>query len=174
VSLIVEDGTGLANAESYISAANADTYHSNRANTAWAALSTPTKEALLRKATDYMLEVYRPRWSGNRATTTQALDWPRFNVPMRDGPSAAGGTWVAYYPLNSVPPAVVNACAELALRANSGDLTPDLSQAIKSEKIGQIETVYQDYSAATKTYRAIDNLLSPLLAAGGGIRVARG
>ena len=175
MSLIVEDGTGKTNAESYISAADATTYHANRGNAAWAALASDTiREQLLRQATDYMLEVYRLRWSGNRATTVQALDWPRFNVPMRDGPSASGGLWTSYYPLNTVPPAVINACAELALRAASGPLIPDLTQAVKSEKVGALEIVYQDYSTATKTYRAIDNLLSPVLAAQGGVRVMRG
>lgn len=172
--LIVEDGTGITNADTYASVATADTYHGNRGNSAWFTLTGSAKEAALRQATDYMLQVYRLRWSGNRATVTQALDWPRFNVPMRDGPSAAGGIWVAYYPLNSVPVAVSNACAELALRANSGPLIPDLTQAVKSRKIGQIEVVYQDYSMATKTYRAIDDLLRPLLVVGGGVRVVRG
>jgi hypothetical protein len=173
VSLIVEDGTGLAGAESYISVVNATAYHAARGNAAWAALASDTvREQLLRKATDYMLQVYRPRWAGVRTTSTQALDWPRYNVPMRDGPGGLGCV-ATYYANNTVPAAVANACAELALKANSGDLTPDLSQAVKSEKIGQIETVYQDYSAATKTYRAMDNLLAPLLANGGGLRVSR-
>jgi hypothetical protein len=119
-----------------------------------------------------MLQVYRLSWAGNRINTTQALDWPRYNVPMRDAPG--GGMWTAYYPNNTVPAAVANACAELALKANAADLTPDLSQQIKSKKVGQLEIVYQDYSAATKTYRAIDNLLAPVLAAQGGIRVMRG
>lgn len=168
MSLIVEDGTAKSDAESYISAADADTYHAIRANTAWAALSTPTKEALLRKATDYMLQVYRLQWAGKRTSTTQALDWPRWNVPKPDV-----GFLLSYYPNNTVPAEVARACAELALKANSGDLTPDLGQQIKSETIGPITTVYQDYSAATKTYRAIDNLLAPFLAAQGGIKVLR-
>ena len=52
MSLVVEDGTGKADAESYISVADADTYHSNRGNTDWAALTTTEKEQLLRGATD--------------------------------------------------------------------------------------------------------------------------
>jgi hypothetical protein len=36
MALIVEDGTGLANAESYVSVADATTYHANIGNTAWA------------------------------------------------------------------------------------------------------------------------------------------
>jgi prepilin-type processing-associated H-X9-DG protein len=173
VTLIVEDGTAKADAESYQTVAGADTYHANRGNVAWADLSTPTKEQNLRKATDYMLQAYRIRWAGVRTTSTQALDWPRYNVPMTDGPGGLA-CLSSYYPNNTVPAAVANACAELALKASAADLTPDLSQAVKSKKVGQIEVVYQDYSSATKTYRAIDNLLAPLLAAQGGIRVVRG
>ena len=47
MTLIVEDGTGLANAESYVSVADATTYHANIGNTAWAAItSDATKEQL--------------------------------------------------------------------------------------------------------------------------------
>ena len=53
MTLVIEDGTGKSNAESYISVADADTYHSNRGNTDWAALTTAEKERLLRIATDY-------------------------------------------------------------------------------------------------------------------------
>ena len=43
MSLIVEDGTGLAGAESYVSVTDADTYHDKRGNTAWATLTTAQK-----------------------------------------------------------------------------------------------------------------------------------
>ena len=78
MSLIVEDGTGRADAESYASVSVADAYHTARGNTAWAALATTAlKEAALRKATDYLGQTYGLRWKGYRMTTTQALDWPR-------------------------------------------------------------------------------------------------
>jgi hypothetical protein len=170
MALVVEDGTGLSTAESFISVADASTYHANRGNTAWATLSPDTCEQVLRKATDYMTEAYRTRWAGSRVSTTQALDWPRYAVPMRDV-GLDGST--ALYPSNAVPQAVKSACAALALKASIADLTPDLSQAVKSKKVGQVEVVYQDYSAATKTYRAIDNILAPLLVNGGGLRVSR-
>ncbi len=173
MSLIVEDGTAKANAESYISVTDASTYHANRGNASWPSSNATQCEQLLRKATDYMLQVYRTRWQAFRTTTTQALDWPRYGVEMRDGPGGLGSIMPAYYPSNSVPTAVANACAELALKALAGDLTPDLTQAIKSKTVGALAIEYQDYSQATKTYRAIDNLLAPLLAAGSGVRVIR-
>ena len=42
MALIVEDGTGLANAESYVSVADATTYHTNYGNTAWTAIIRST------------------------------------------------------------------------------------------------------------------------------------
>ena len=76
---------GGASAESYASVLEADTYHSNRGNIAWTALATPAKEQALRKATDYLTQIYRERWKGYRVDNTQALDWPRLNVGINDG-----------------------------------------------------------------------------------------
>ncbi len=87
MSIIVEDGTGLATAESYISVADASTYFTARGNTTWDALdegeATAAREAALRLATDYMTAVYRDRWEGVRYTEGQALCWPRSGV-VRD------------------------------------------------------------------------------------------
>src|SRR5690606_27756416 len=77
MALIVEDGTGLPNAEAYISVADADSYFAKRGNSAWAALTVDAKEVALRLGADYMAAVYGPRWCGERLTDTQALDWPR-------------------------------------------------------------------------------------------------
>ena len=167
MALISEDGAAKANAESFASVAFADTYHSVRMNTAWAALTTPAKEAALRKATDYMGQEYARRWLGHRATATQALEWPRQWVPL---PSDPFGN---YYASTVIPAPVANACAELALRASTGALTADTGQEIKREKTGQIETEYQDHSRAGTRYPAIDRLLAPLLGSSSGVKLAK-
>jgi len=160
--------SGSATADSYASLVEAAAYHTARGNAAWAALASDTvREQCLRKATDYMVQTYRQAWAGYRTTSTQALDWPRYDVPMRDGPSEA------FYPSDTIPGAVVNACAELALKAATAALAPDLTQGVKRKKVGPVEIEYQDYSRSSKTYRAIDNLLSPYLGAAGGLRVVR-
>jgi hypothetical protein len=157
--LIVEDGTGLPDADSYIATVDANLYHANRGNTAWAGLNTLSKEAALRRATDYMLQVYRWRWAGQRKTITQSLDWPRYEVPMRDAPGGYG-TVSAYYDENSVPVAVRNACAELALRAATGDLAPDVGRVAARERIDVIEVEYTAGAAPWVRYRAVDNMLT--------------
>jgi hypothetical protein len=171
MSLIVEDGTGLANAESYISVADADTYFSNRGNAAWAALSTAQKEQDLRKATDYIGQVYRMRWNGTRVSGVQALDWPRAYVSRDDINYINGEGYVVingyyYWPSDEVPTLVKNACAELAFRASVADLSPDIGQRVLREKVDVIEIEYADHGPQYATYRAIDNMLAPFLAAG--------
>ena len=158
MSLIVEDGTGKSNAESYISVADADTYHSNRDNTDWAALTTAEKERLLRIATDYMVAVYRLRWDGYRYVNTQALDWPRIYVPVRDICSV--NAYPEYVDFDVVPVQVKNACAELALKANNETLLADQTQGVTREKVGPIEVEYDKFSPQFKRYLQIDAMLN--------------
>ena len=158
MSLIVEDGTGLAGAESYVSVADADTYHDKRGNTAWVTLTTAQKERLLRIATDYMVAVYRLRWDGYRYTTTQSLDWPRIYVPVRDILSV--NAYPEYVDFDVVPQQVKDACAELAYKANSETLLADLEQGVTKEKVGPIEVEYDKYSPQFKRYVQIDSLLN--------------
>jgi len=158
MALIVETGSIIADAESYCSVADATTYHAARGNTAWAALATDAlREAALRKATDYMTQAYRSRWQGARYTETQALDWPRQGV-VRD-------SWAVGY--DEVPTEVKYACAELALKAATADLSPDLTQGVTREKVGQIEVEYDKSSPQRVRYAAIDAMLAPYLKSGG-------
>ena len=160
MSLIVEDGTGLADAESYLSVADATTYHTNMGNSvAWAAVGvTAVQEAMLRRATNYLRSRYYNMWEGRAIAAAQRLDWPRWGVPTRDGYGAIAS--------NAVPEEVKNACAELALKAFSADLMPDESQAVKREKIGPIEVEYDQTSSSAPSYVAIDAMLAPFLIAG--------
>ena len=159
MSLICEDGSGKSDSESYISVADASSYHTARGNTAWAALATDAlREAALRRATDYMRQAYRSRWQGYKVNEDQALDWPRYDVEVEG------------YAIDSdvVPTEIKNACAELALRASAADLNPDLTQGVLSEQVGSISVTYDKASPQFTRYRAIDALLSPYLKAGGG------
>lgn len=173
MALVVEDGSGKADAESYISVADATTYHASRGNVAWASVASDTvREQLLRKATDYMA-VYRDRWAGWRVSTMQALDWPRYEVPIKDA-SLLGQSLMAYYPSNAVPVAVARACAELALRAIDGDLAVDLDPPVIEETIGPITTKYAEGAPQQKRFPAIDAMLLPFMTGGAGsLKVVR-
>ena len=159
MALEVEDGTGKSTSESYVSVADASTYHAARGNTAWASLSTDAiREQCLRKATDFMRQAYRSRWQGYKVNEDQALDWPRYGVEVEG------------YAVDSdiVPTEVKNACAELALKASAAELNPDLTQGVLSEQVGPIAVTYDKSSPQRVRYPAIDALLSPYLKAGGG------
>lgn len=163
MALIVESGTGLASAESYCSVAFATQYHADRGNAAWAALASDTlREQYLRRATEYMVAVYRQLWKGYRAYQVQALDWPRAYCPI---PDVVGGTgsFSVYVPMNEVPVVVQRACAELALRAITADLLGDLEQATIREKVGPLEVEYDPNSPQRKRYPQVDRLLKPFL-----------
>ena len=171
MALVVEDGTGKSDAESYISVADADAYFTKRGNTTWLALTETVKEQLLRKATDYLVQVYRMRWKGVRVSATQALDFPRNFMEREDyeastinGYQMLGGNY--YYPADDVPVEVANSCAELAYKANSATLAPDLSRATIREKVDVIEVEYDKSQPQYTQYRAIDNALAPYLATG--------
>lgn len=158
MSLIIEDGSVVIGAESYISVAEADAYHESRGNAAWDVIDD--KEALLRKATDYMVSKYRLRWSGSRVYSGQALDWPRVNVPIVDSP------YRAYHDSNSVPIEVRHACAILALKANSAALTEDQGQKVISVQVGPITTTYEPSSSTVVKYSEVDNMLAPYFSGG--------
>ena len=158
MSLIVEDGTGLSTAESYISVADASTYHSNRGNAAWAALSTDTiREQYLRKATDYMVAMYRNSWQGYKVNGDQALDWPRSGCVV-DGISVDD---------DIVPTPIKNACAELALKVASGDLYADQARGTISETVGPISVTYDINSPQRVRYSFVEAGIAPFLSATG-------
>jgi hypothetical protein len=169
MSLIVEDGTGKADAESYISVADATTYHAARGNADWAnAASDAVREQALRKATDFMTQRYQLRWAGYKLTITQALDWPRSYVKRP-------GIWPSYYERSDVVPVEVQrACAELALRVVQGTtLAPDLQPQVESEQVGPIKTTYARGARQDTEFQVVDMGLSALLVGGNGARVLR-
>lgn len=155
--LIVETGSASALSESYVSTSEVDTYHANRGNTTWATITTAEKEEACRRSIDYMQQVYAHRWHGYKKTTTQALDWPRQEVPQSD---VYG---VVYYSETAIPQILKNAQCELAWKAAQGELSPDLGQKVKREKIDVIEIEYEQGATQYVRYRAIDNMLSSLL-----------
>jgi hypothetical protein len=163
MALVVEDGTGKATAESYISVADAGTYHTNRGNTAWAALTSDTvREQYLRKATEYMDFTYQ--WTGDRTyPTVQALDWPRTGVTLK-GDAIDD---------EEIPELIKRACAELALKVASGELAADLTQGVISQTVGPISVTYDQNSPQRTRYAQVEAMLAPLLTAGGSTNMMK-
>lgn len=158
--LVVEDGSGLSNAESYISVENADAYHAAKGNVVWAGVAS-VKEQALRRATAYIDGRYAGRWPGYRTRgRLQALAWPRSLVVDGDGEDV---------PDDEVPAEVAQATCEAAVRALSGPLITDRTaedQRVKRRKIDVIETEFDTSAAgssARPVYPVIDQLLTGLL-----------
>lgn len=160
MALIVEDGTGKPDAESYVSAADADAYHAARGNAGWTGAEA-AKEAALRRATEYLDGAYRSRWQGLAVTAEQGLAWPRRNVWFNVG-------WLRS---DFVPVQVERACCECALRElqSPGSLAPDLvpGERVVSETVGPLEVEYADNGgsdvASPLVLTAVDRLLAPVL-----------
>jgi hypothetical protein len=114
--LIKEDGTGLANANSYANVADADAYHENHLwATTWTSASTPNKEKALAMATRLIDGSYQ--FHGLRLTSTQALQWPRTGVPNPD----RGDDFAS----NALPADLVRACCEMAREVIALDRTKE-------------------------------------------------
>lgn len=163
MALEVETGSGSAASESYASVADADAYQAARGRTLWATLNTTEKEQALRRGTDWMQQEYAGRWKGTKTSSTQALDWPRYDVCVEE--YLVGS--------NVVPAKVKSACIEMAFRAASGDLLADQGAQVQSVTVGPITKTYAPGARQGKKYAAVDAMVRELLAAGGGIKLVR-
>lgn len=167
MALVVEDGTGKTDAESYISVADTDTYvqlHLRSANTdrvEWLAAATADKEIALRQATDWLDIQFQQRWQGRRSNEDQALAWPRWGVVDFDGYTIES---------DSLPQDLLDATAEMAARGVSGDLFSDIDSpagAIKRtrDKVGPLESEIEYTGSATQqaAYVKAEKIVAQLL-----------
>lgn len=154
MALTVEDGTGVADADSYLSLAAADTYHSDRSQSDWTGTDA-AKEGALRRASTYLDT--RWRFKGAQESSAQGLEWPRTGVVDWSGHDVSG-----------LPTRVKHACAELAVRALTTNLYEDLDRggAVKSESVGSISTTYMDDAPRHRVYEIAERLLAPYLTGG--------
>lgn len=158
MAITVEDGTGIASAESYVSVADADTYWGNRTHTAfytaWDAATTATKEGALREASAYLDATWGQYYRGQRRGYVQGLMWPRSDALDNAG-----------YPLPDLPPEIVAATNELAGRAISARLASDEAKGgkVKRQKVGDIEREFFEGASVDKRYGSVNGILASVL-----------
>lgn len=164
ITLIVEDGSGVSGALSYISVADATTHHTYRGNTRWNDFSPTQQLTAVVRATDYIDKRFGRHFRGIRRSSIQSLQWPRLNA-FDDSGFVFGAD-------GKLPIKLIRATAEYALRAAivqvlapdplkiapSGDMTtgatpvdPDTVPGIvgrKTVRVGPIESTIQYQSAA--------------------------
>jgi hypothetical protein len=160
MALIVEDGSIVDGAESYVTVSEADTYLAARGVAAWAALSPEQKEINLRLATDYLQANYAQRWKGYLVDDLQPLDWPRQMVEVAN----AGVVVPIYYGLDEIPEDLKRAQILLGSYAMVGDLlTPTLTRAVVSETVGDLSVTYDNATPQVKRYPMVAALLGKFL-----------
>lgn len=149
IALVVEDGSGVSGANTYISVADADLYQTNRGRSSWISLDADAKAVALIMATDAIDSLYP--WIGKKKTSTQGLKWPRIEGKTPDGIeivlSDSDG-----FGVEGVPQAVVNACAEAAFLSLTEELfvDDDPRGKVVRKKTDVLETQFQEDSPNLK------------------------
>lgn len=185
--LIIEDGTGVADANSYASAAAARAYAALRGVTLPAAPESGQDpvETMLVLAAQYLDGL---SWIGKLATFTQGLKWPRvLNRPYLGFKFYPSEWW--YYNEGTVdpsyyilPPKLIAAQCQAVLEqsANGVVLQPTSvggidSQFVTRERVDVIETTYSEKigTLTTPTMLTVNALLQGLLVVGGGAGAIR-
>lgn len=161
MAFTVEDGSGVEDANAYITVDFANDYFSERGITAWTG-ADGLKQIAIIKATDYIEKVYGMAFLGYKNDAQQSLSWPRNGEDEETG----------------LPKALKQATAEYALRALSAALVSDPTHESKfitaeSKKVGPIEKsfTYSEADGVTilAAYPAADLLIRPLILAGGRV-----
>lgn len=131
MALIVEDGTGVPGATSFIDVQYVRDFAAARGRTV-PAEDTPIEQSAV-VAMDY-LATLETRLKGQRSYDAQSLPFPRMYVRIGN----------ANLPYDAVPEDIKKAQAELTLATLDGfDLMPTLDGAeVKREKVGPLETEY--------------------------------
>lgn len=162
MSLIVEDGTGVDSANSFISVASAGSYLGTRSDT-WTNASTVEQENALIEAGIYLNSL---NWKGIKYGRDQYMAFPRYRFRDEDG---------YLYDYNVVPRNVTYANAEAAvLLLDNYELMPSVkpSDLVKRKKIDVLETEYFARATTGKTsFAVLDALLRGFLISAG--RIAR-
>lgn len=166
MALVVEDGTGLSNADSYESLVNASSYATSFGRTEFLALSTDAlREVRLREATQFLDTFYE--WPSRQLLVTQSLQFPRETLSL-EGRDITG-----------IPVQIKTACKELATFPGLPSLVPDADlskyvyRSVKVEGLAKQER-FRD-RVIPRHYWVVEGLLRGLMlgALTGGINYNR-
>lgn len=150
MAIIVEDGSGVANANSYNSEAELTAFATDRGITL-----TADEDVLLIKAMDYIESL---NYIGYRTSTTQALSFPRTCIVI-DGVCIDS---------DEIPPQLKKAQLHLAVAIDGGyNPLATSTQGIKRKRVDVIEVEYMDGSSAAPVIKSVNAYLAPLINGGG-------
>lgn len=186
MTLTLDPTVGGQAANSYLSVTDANTILDGVPNaTAWTSAVQASREVALAYATQLLDAVSYQGW---KASTAQALQWPRQTVRDPDaGPPGAGygsktaGSWGVYLDYTKIPKRIQRGCAMLALeilRAGTSDVwgvEPTANVAQKSVA-GAVTTTFVDPSArryGLRQYPSVWREIAPLTMGAHGRSVER-
>ena len=154
MTLIVEDGSTVTGANTYISDGDFTDYCTARG------LSFPAtaelREPLIINGLDYV-DSFRKRYQGSKVSSEQELQFPRSGVQI-DGFTLAS---------DSIPTILKSAQAQAAFDGQAQDLQSVQGQNIKKEKVDVIEIEYQDGDGSRQktSFTKVNSFLLPLFKA---------
>lgn len=154
-TIVVEDGTIVAGANSYISVVDLTTYATDRGLT----IAATNPEDLLIEAMDYIESL---SYVGARYTEDQALVWPRSGAVKHE---------VYTYDVTEIPQLLIDGLCEAALAIDAGNSPlADVDRAVKKEKVGPLDVEFMDNAASKTIVKKIKTKLRPLLSGLGGFQ----
>lgn len=156
MAIVVEDGTVVSGANSYVTEAELTTYATNRGVTI-----SGTNSELLYKAMDYL---EGQSFIGIKYSEAQPLQWPREQV------------WIDGYYIERtiIPTELKNAQMIIALAIDAGyDPLSTIERSTKRETVDVVTVEYMDNASAAEIIRSIPNALKKLVMGYGGFRVVR-
>lgn len=163
MAFTVEDGTGLSDANAYISVAFFKSYHDDRGSSYTVFANDAAIEKGIVKASDFVDRRWRGVFRGIRKNTAQSKEFPRVNASYDDGRLISG-----------IVLELQEATAELALRAGSADLAPDptidasgrviVEEAVKADVVSS-RTKFSDdgHIMDWHRYPAVEGLMRELV-----------
>lgn len=164
MSLVIENGSIVAGADSFATAAELVTYAANFGRTIPA--DTAAQESLLRRAA---LQMSAMNWKGGLVSELQTLSWPRVDVYREN--------WLV--PSNAIPAQIKAGQMALATEVYADDLAPPelKTGAVIREKVGPIDTEYAaatSYTARPAATRQSYAQFGPFLESSNQVKMVRG
>lgn len=149
MALVIEDGTGVTGANSYVTATQWDAWATARGITH--SHSDAQIEKYILRAMDYF---ENQNFIGKKATDEQELQWPRANVVIDSYAVSA----------ETIPDEVKKAVYELVkTESDSDSLLSPLERQTTREKIGALEVNYKGSASMRKQTPAVTNAMKKII-----------
>lgn len=158
VEIVVEDGTGVSNSNTYCDLDFALEYCISHGYSSWNELTEEQQKIALIKGTEYIDSFFE--WKGLKRSESQALEFPRVNLFDNNR-----------FEVKGIPVNLKKACIEAAFLNSTSEndtlySTKDSNGNIKRQKVDTLEVEYFENSSKTESsvdYTTIYDVLNKLL-----------